>query len=97
VGDQRTPGRITRRKQRMAGEPCVGGTRITSACIYSWYVQGHDRERILRLYEYLDPRDVDAAIAFEQGRLYERRKHAALRNTVKNMLRALRALETGRG
>lgn len=84
-------GRVTRRKGRMSGAPCLAGTRITTECIYSWYVSGHHREFIRSQYPHLDMQDIDAAIAFEQGRLYERRLGGAVRNTLKNILRTVRS------
>lgn len=69
--------RVTRRKHRMGGAPCVRGTRLTTRCLYGWYKAGHPIEFIMKQYPTTARQDILAAVAFEQGRIHERRRYRA--------------------
>src|SRR5205814_1886331 len=62
-------GRIVRRSGVVGGRPVLAGTRMPTSAIWEYHVAGYPREAILREYPGLTPQDVDAAIAFEEGRL----------------------------
>jgi uncharacterized protein (DUF433 family) len=47
----------------MGGKPCIRGLRVTVGTILGLMESGHSRERILQAYPYLEPEDIDAAVA----------------------------------
>ncbi len=56
----------------MGGKPCIRGLRMTVGAILGLLAAGQSRERILHAYPYLEPDDVDAALAYAAWRLEER-------------------------
>lgn len=58
----------------VGGRPRLAGTRITTDCCWSFYKAGYSVDQTLDAYPHLDRADVLAAVAFELGRRYERRK-----------------------
>jgi uncharacterized protein (DUF433 family) len=56
----------------MGGKPCIRGLRVTVGTILGLLAAGQSRERILRAYPYLEPEDIDAALAYAAWRLEER-------------------------
>ncbi len=64
--------RITLDPAVMAGRPCIRGMRVTVATILGLLASGKTRERILAAYPYLEPEDIDAALAYATWRLEER-------------------------
>jgi uncharacterized protein (DUF433 family) len=56
----------------MGGKPCILGLRVTVGTIVGLLAAGHSRERILTAYPYLEPQDIDAALAYAAWRLEER-------------------------
>lgn len=61
--------RITLDPAVMGGEPCVRGLRVTVGMILGLLASGATRERILQAYPYLEPPDIDAALAYAAWRL----------------------------
>lgn len=64
--------RITHNPAVMGGKPCIRGMRVTVAMILGLLANGKSRERILEAYPYLEPEDIDAALAYAAWRLEER-------------------------
>lgn len=58
----------------VSGRPRLAGTRIYTMSCWGFYKAGYDVAGMLREYPDLDRVDVLAAVAFELGRRYERRK-----------------------
>jgi uncharacterized protein (DUF433 family) len=56
----------------MGGKPCIRGLRVTVGTVLGLLAVGHSRERILRACPYLEPEDIDAALAYAAWRLEER-------------------------
>ena len=56
--------RITLSPSVMGGKPCVRGLRVTVGTILGLLAAGHTRERILTAYPYLEPEDLDEALAY---------------------------------
>jgi uncharacterized protein (DUF433 family) len=64
--------RITHDPAVMGGKPCVRSLRVTAGTIMGLLAAGKPRERILQAYPYLEPQDIDAALAYAAWRLEER-------------------------
>jgi uncharacterized protein (DUF433 family) len=64
--------RITHDPTVMGGKPCIRGLRVTVGTILALLASGKSRERILEAYPYLEPADIDAALAYAAWRLEER-------------------------
>ncbi len=56
--------RITLNPAVMGGKPCIRGLRGTVGTILGLLASGKSRERILQAYAYLEPEDLDAALAY---------------------------------
>ena len=56
--------RITIDRRVMGGKPCIRGMRVTIGTITGLLASGADRAEILRLYPYLEPGDIAAALAY---------------------------------
>src|SRR5262245_14953310 len=56
--------RITLNPAVMGGKPCIRGLRVTVGTILGLLASGKSRERILQAYPYLEPADIDAALAY---------------------------------
>ncbi len=55
----------------MGGKPCIKGTRVTVGTIVGLVASGVTKEEILRLYPYLEPEDIDQALAYAAWRAEE--------------------------
>jgi len=55
----------------MGGKPCIRGMRITVGMIVGLLASGHEKEEILKLYPYLEPNDIDEALAYAAWRAEE--------------------------
>ena len=64
--------RITHDPAVMGGKRCIRGLRVTVGMILGLLASGEPRERILVVYPYLEPQDIDAALAYAAWRLEER-------------------------
>lgn len=64
--------RITHDPKLMGGKPCIRGLRVTVGTIVGLLASGESRERILQAYPYLEPADLDEALAYAAWRLEER-------------------------
>jgi uncharacterized protein (DUF433 family) len=63
--------RITHDPQVMGGKPCVRGLRVTVSTILGLLAAGRGRDEILHAYPYLEPGDLDEALAYAAWRLEE--------------------------
>ena len=64
--------RITLDPAVMGGKPCIRGLRVTVGTLLGLMADGVERARILDAYPYLEPADLDAALAYAAWRLEER-------------------------
>ena len=64
--------RITHNPAVMGGKPCIRGLRVTAGTVIGLLATGESRERILQAYPYLEPEDLDEALAYAAWRLQER-------------------------
>lgn len=64
--------RITLDAAVMGGKPCIRGLRVTVGTIVGLLAVGRPREEILQAYPYLEPEDIDQALAYAAWRVEER-------------------------
>ena len=64
--------RITLDPAVMGGKACIRGLRVTVGTILGLLAARHTREEILKSYPYLEPDDIDQALAYAAWRLEER-------------------------
>jgi uncharacterized protein (DUF433 family) len=63
--------RITFDPEVMGGKPCIRGLRITVGTIVGLIAAGRTKDEILKLYPYLEPQDIDQALAYAAWRVEE--------------------------
>ena len=63
--------RITFDPRVMGGRPCIRGMRVTVGMIVGLMASGQGKEDILKLYPYLEPNDIDEALAYAAWRAEE--------------------------
>ena len=63
--------RITHDSKVMGGRPCVRGMRVTIGVIMGLLASGRKQQEILAAYPYLEPEDVQAALAYAAWRTKE--------------------------
>lgn len=63
--------RITFNPQVMGGKPCIRGLRVTVGTVVGLVAAGRTRQEILELYPYLEPADIDQALAYAAWRVEE--------------------------
>ncbi len=63
--------RITFDPAVMGGRPCIRGLRVTVGTIIGLLAAGRSREKILKLYPYLEPEDIDEALTYAAWRVEE--------------------------
>lgn len=64
--------RITFNPNVMGGKPCIRGMRVTVGTIIGLLASGHDIEKVLTAYPYLEREDILEALAFAAWRVEER-------------------------
>lgn len=64
--------RITMDPAVMGGKPCIRGLRVTVGMIIGQLAAGQTRDQILKSFSYLEPEDIDQALAYAAWRLEER-------------------------
>jgi uncharacterized protein (DUF433 family) len=67
----KTLDRITFDPEVMGGKPCIRGLRVTVGTIVGLIAAGRTRDEILKLYPYLEPKDIDQALAYAAWRVEE--------------------------
>ena len=63
--------RITFDPAVMGGRPCIRGMRVTVGTLVGLLAAGNSHEDVLRLYPYLEPVDLDEALAYAAWRSKE--------------------------
>ena len=64
--------RITLDPDVMGGKACIRGLRVTVGTIVGLLSAGRTRDEILKAYTYLEPEDIDQALAYAAWRVEER-------------------------
>jgi uncharacterized protein (DUF433 family) len=64
--------RITFDPAVMGGKACIRGLRVTVGTVLGLLAAGHTREEVLKAYPYLEPQDIDQALAYAAWRVEER-------------------------
>lgn len=64
--------RITFDPNVMGGKACIRGLRVTAGTVLGLLAAGRDPDEIVDAYPYLEPEDIDAALAYAAWRLEER-------------------------
>jgi uncharacterized protein (DUF433 family) len=67
----KTLDRITFNPEVMGGKPCIRGLRITVGTIVGLIAAGRTRGEILKLYPYVEPEDIEQALAYAAWRAEE--------------------------
>ncbi len=67
----KTIDRITFNPEVMGGKPCIRGLRVTVGTIVGLVATGRTKDEILKLYPYLEPEDIDQALAYAAWRVEE--------------------------
>lgn len=63
--------RITRNPAIMGGKPCIRSVRVTVGTVLGLFAAGRSRDEILLAFPYLEPEDIQQALAYAQSRLDE--------------------------
>jgi uncharacterized protein (DUF433 family) len=63
--------RITHDPAVMGGRPCIRGLRVTVGTIVGLLASGRTEREILEAYPYLEPEDIQAALAYAAWRTQE--------------------------
>ena len=64
--------RITLDPNVMGGKACIRGMRVTVGMVLGLLAAGRSRPEILAAYPYLEPEDIDEALAYATWRVEER-------------------------
>ena len=67
----KTLDRITFNSEVMGGKPCIRELRVTVGMIVGLVAAGRAKDEILKLYPYLEPKDIDQALAYAAWRVEE--------------------------
>lgn len=70
--------RITIDPGMMGGKACIRGMRVTVGMVLGLLATGESREKILIAYPYLEPADIDQALAYAAWRVEEREATLAM-------------------
>jgi uncharacterized protein (DUF433 family) len=63
--------RITMDPAMMGGKACIRGMRVTVGTVVGLLAARRSREEILKAYPYLEPEDLDQALAYAAWRVEE--------------------------
>lgn len=63
--------RITFDPAVMGGKPCIRGLRVTVGTLVGLFAAGRTKDQILKDYPYLEPADLDQALAYAAWRAEE--------------------------
>jgi uncharacterized protein (DUF433 family) len=64
--------RITLDPTVMGGKACIRGLRVTVGTVVGLLAAGRSRQEILEAYPYLEPADIEEALAYAAWRVEER-------------------------
>ncbi len=67
----KTIDRITFDPDVMGGKPCIRGMRVTVGTIVGLLAAGRSQQEVLAAYPYLEPADIQAALAYAAWRSEE--------------------------
>ncbi len=67
----KTLDRITLNPDVMGGRPCIRGMRVTVGTIVGLVAGGHTKPEILKLYPYLEEKDIEQALKYAAWRTEE--------------------------
>jgi uncharacterized protein (DUF433 family) len=67
----KTLDRIAFNQEVMGGKPCIRGLRVTVGTIVGLIAAGRTKDEVLKLYPYLEPEDIDQALAYAAWRVEE--------------------------
>jgi uncharacterized protein (DUF433 family) len=67
----KTLDRITFNQEVMGGKPCIRGLRVTVGTIVGLIAARRTKDEVLKLYPYLEPEDIDQALAYAAWRVEE--------------------------
>lgn len=81
--------RITHHPAVMGGKPCIRGLRVTVGTVLGLLASGESRERILQAYPYLEPADLDEALAYAAWRSQELEEDLEVVDAMKSRVRVL--------
>jgi len=70
--------RITMDPAVMGGKACIRGLRVTVGMVIGLLAAGRGRDDILAAYPYLEPEDIDQALAYAAWRVEEREVELAV-------------------
>lgn len=63
--------RITFDPGIMGGKPCIRGLRVTVGTLVGLVAAGRTKDEILKLYPYLEARDIEQALSYAAWRVEE--------------------------
>jgi uncharacterized protein (DUF433 family) len=63
--------RITMDPNTMGGKPCIRGLRVTVGTVVGLLAAGRSAQEILAAYPYLEPEDIQQALAYAAWRVEE--------------------------
>lgn len=63
--------RISLNPAVMGGKACIRGLRVTVGTVVGLLAVGRTRDEILKAYPYLEPEDIDQALAYAAWRVEE--------------------------
>ncbi len=63
--------RITLNPNVMGGKPCIRGLRVTVGTVIGLLASGLSAEEVLKMYPYLQPEDLTAALSYAAWRSEE--------------------------
>ena len=63
--------KITFNPEVMGGKPCIRGLRVTVGTVVGLIAAARTKDEILKLYPYLEPEDIDQALAYAAWRVEE--------------------------
>lgn len=63
--------RITFNPDVMGGKPCLRGLRVTVGTLVGLIASGCSRDEILKLYPYLEAKDIEQALSYAAWRVEE--------------------------
>jgi uncharacterized protein (DUF433 family) len=69
--NMKTLNRVTFSPEVMGGKPTIRGLRVTVGTIVGLIAASRTKAEILKLYPYLEPEDIDQALAYAAWRVEE--------------------------
>lgn len=70
----------------MGGKACIRGLRVTVGTLLRLLAAGRSRDEILQAYPYLEPEDLDEALAYAAWRVEEREAPVGRRMSIQILI-----------